>query len=557
MKKLTACMVAFILICVVFRVSAQAHTFTDVPDDAWFAENVRYVFDNGLMNGTSDNTFSPDMKMDRAMLVTVLYRLDGSASVSGSVPFTDVSPGAFYYNALVWAYENGIINGISETQFGPGVSINREMMATIFYRYAQSKGSQVNILSSLYGYSDTNKISAYANHAVRWAAAAGIITGDSATTLSPAAASNRAQCAAVLQRLCRWMENGVDSGLPDGENPSYTDGPVAYVNAVRIEDTLRYDGIEYVCARDFCLAMKGAVNSDGSSSLTVGSKTLTFKAGCKYMIYTDKYISLRNCVVTNDEKAYVALKEMCDMLELSVYWDSYYDGVYCTASAWERDIPANYNVPVLMYHAVSNDLWGIKSLFVKPELMEQQLQYLTHNGYDPIFFEDLYHIRDYDKPVILTFDDGYADNYTQLFPLLKKYNVKATVFVLTGSINTNHYLTDKQIKEMSDSGLVSIQSHTVTHPMLGDLSAEAQRSEMAQSKLTLTRITKREPYVLAYPTGDYNSTTVRIIGEYYDFGILMNGNLYNTRDNPYKIKRYFISRDTSTSTYRAILQSAF
>ena len=91
-------------------------------------------------------------------------------------------------------------------------------------------------------------------------------------------------------------------------------------------------------------------------------------------------------------------------------------------------------VPVLMYHAVGDDCWGEEHLFVRPAELEQQLQYLSENGYETIFFEDLAHLERYEKPVILTFDDGYDDNYTLLLPLLQKYHMKATIFMIAGDI---------------------------------------------------------------------------------------------------------------------------
>lgn len=145
-------------------------------------------------------------------------------------------------------------------------------------------------------------------------------------------------------------------------------------------------------------------------------------------------------------------------------WEDEESGIlYITPSAKVFEIPEDVNVPVLMYHAVSDNMWGINELFVSPSEMEKQLAYLVENGYDPIWFQDLEHVEDYDKPVILTFDDGYDDNYTELFPLLRKYEVKATVFVIGNAMGTSHKMTEEQVKELSDSGLVSIQSHGYTH----------------------------------------------------------------------------------------------
>lgn len=188
--------------------------------------------------------------------------------------------------------------------------------------------------------------------------------------------------------------------------------------------------------------------------------------------------------------------------------------------------------------------------------MEQQLAYLTENGYDPIFFEDLPDLENYDKPVILTFDDGYLDNYTQLYPLLEKYNAKATIFVITSAMGVSQRsMTREQIKELSDSGLVSIQSHTVNHPELSSLDEAQQLTEIRDSKLEVARMTGREPHVLCYPSGERNETTKELTAQYYNFGIDMNGGLYTTGDDPMTVSRYYVSRYTTLDEFAAMVSA--
>ncbi len=225
------------------------------------------------------------------------------------------------------------------------------------------------------------------------------------------------------------------------------------------------------------------------------------------------------------------------------------DTVYVTHMPDTNEIPQGRNVPVWMYHEVGNNIWGIESLFVSPDNMREQLQYLQDNGYQPIFFSNLTHLEDYDKPVLLTFDDGYIGMYTELFPLLKEFQMKATVFVITGSLGTEHYITAEQAKEMSDSGLVSIQSHTVNHPTLAELSAEAQEEELRQSQLDIARITGRIPYVLSYPTGSHNDTTIELGKQYYKFGVKMNGGKWTIGNNYFSITRLYAARTTDIGTY--------
>lgn len=230
---------------------------------------------------------------------------------------------------------------------------------------------------------------------------------------------------------------------------------------------------------------------------------------------------------------------------------------YYTPGARKLPLTENVNVPVLMYHAVSDDLWGIDELFVSPSSMEEQLKYLVDNGYDAIWFEDLAHLEDYDKPVILTFDDGYDDNYIELLPLLQKYHVKTTVFVIGNAPGViPHKMTPEQVREMSDSGLVSIQSHAYTHDNMDAMDEATTDYELSESQKAITRITGKVPYVLCYPSGKYNDYTLSLIGNYYNFGIKMVGGLYNTSDNPYLVNRYYVSRYTDINTFASYLTAA-
>ena len=239
-------------------------------------------------------------------------------------------------------------------------------------------------------------------------------------------------------------------------------------------------------------------------------------------------------------------------------WDDEESGIlYITPSATPFAIPENLDVPVLMYHAVGNDLWGTDELFVKPSELEKQFAYLVENGYDPIWFEDLAQAEDYDKPVILTFDDGYDDNYTELYPLLLKYQVKATVFVIGDAMGMPHKMTQEQVKELSDSGLVSIQSHGYTHKNMDAMDAEKLEFELGETRRVLTRVTGKIPSVLCYPSGRYNDATVEIARKYYNFALKMTGKLYNTSvDDPYLVSRYYISRYTDISTFASYVAGA-
>ncbi|MCQ2420518.1 MAG: polysaccharide deacetylase family protein [Clostridia bacterium] len=214
------------------------------------------------------------------------------------------------------------------------------------------------------------------------------------------------------------------------------------------------------------------------------------------------------------------------------------------------DVPEGVKVPILMYHAVSDDCWGYSDLFVSPAKLEEQLAWMTENGYDAIWMEDLCHLEDYDKPVVLTFDDGYDDNYTELFPLLQKYNVKATIFVIAGSLGQPHKMTAEQVTELSQSGLISIQSHSMTHPYLNSLTQEQLEWELGESQRIIASLTGKIPNVLCYPSGGFNQLTIDVAKQYYDYGMRMAGYLYNTSVDPFRIQRFYISRQSPLSDFQ-------
>ena len=175
--------------------------FTDVRENDWFYENVKYVVENKLMNGISEDEFAPDNTLTRAMLVTVLYRNAGEPAVNKGIPFSDVDMGAWYANAVSWAKQNDIVNGVSETDFAPDANITREQIATIMFRYAQYKGMDVLTLEENLHFSDANEISEYAVSAINWAVGTGLINGKSAATLNPKDNATRAEIATILQRF--------------------------------------------------------------------------------------------------------------------------------------------------------------------------------------------------------------------------------------------------------------------------------------------------------------------------------------------------------------------
>lgn len=175
--------------------------FIDVSSSDWFYDAVEYVYETGMMNGASSSLFEPNGITTRAMIVTILHRLEGEPSVSAS-RFTDVAPNMYYADAVGWAQKNGIVNGTSTTAFSPNDPITREQMAAILYRYAQFKGYDISAVANLSVYRDVSQISSYALPAMQWANAEGLITGDTSVTINPLGGATRAEAATILMRFC-------------------------------------------------------------------------------------------------------------------------------------------------------------------------------------------------------------------------------------------------------------------------------------------------------------------------------------------------------------------
>lgn len=176
--------------------------FSDVPADAWYAEAVQYVYENGLMTGTSDTTFSPDLTTSRSMIATILWRMAGSPVVNYAMDFADVPADQWYAEAVRWASSEGIVGGYGNGSFGTGDPITREQFAVMLYRFAQKQGYDVSVgeNTNILSYTDVSSVSEYAIPAMQWAVGSGVITG-MGDTLAPQGETTRAQAAMMLMRF--------------------------------------------------------------------------------------------------------------------------------------------------------------------------------------------------------------------------------------------------------------------------------------------------------------------------------------------------------------------
>ena len=205
-KRLLSLALALCLVCSLLPGTALAageNPFTDVPASHWAHDDITYVYENDLMNGTDGSLFSPESTTTRAQVVTVLYRLAGQPAADWANPFWDVPASAWFHDAVTWAWENDITGGVSSTHFGAGNAVTREQLAAFLYRYAQDQGYDTSARADLSGYSDAGLVSSYATEALSWANATGLITGTTATTLSPQGSATRAQVATILSRFCQ------------------------------------------------------------------------------------------------------------------------------------------------------------------------------------------------------------------------------------------------------------------------------------------------------------------------------------------------------------------
>lgn len=177
----------------------SALPFTDIADH-WALEAIQYVYEKDLMNGVSDAVFAPNKALNRAMLATILYRMEGSPIVTAANPYSDVAADTWYTDAVIWASENGIVNGYGSGKFGPTDNITREQLAAMLLRYSDYKEYDTDARNHLTSYTDAGAISAWALESVQWANAEGLVTGRTETTIVPKGSTTRAETATILMR---------------------------------------------------------------------------------------------------------------------------------------------------------------------------------------------------------------------------------------------------------------------------------------------------------------------------------------------------------------------
>lgn len=218
----------------------------------------------------------------------------------------------------------------------------------------------------------------------------------------------------------------------------------------------------------------------------------------------------------------------------------------------------NINIPVLYYHSINEPVSN--EVILSKDTLREQLQYVKDSGYTTITMSEF---NDYlkgkgnlpKKSILLTFDDGYMDNYANAYPILKELNMTATIFVISSGIDDGYYLSSPQIKEMSDYG-IDIESHTVNHVHLNTLSYQSQVDELTKSKSKLESITGKPVISIAYPFGDYTADTKKAAKECgYSLGFTTDTGFDNKQSDSFTLKRLYISSSFSFDKFKSRLQS--
>lgn len=216
----------------------------------------------------------------------------------------------------------------------------------------------------------------------------------------------------------------------------------------------------------------------------------------------------------------------------------------------------NRGVPVLYYHSVQKN--ADNEVIITPQTLKYELQYIKDQGYTTLTMNELYNYLLHNSPIpnksiVITFDDGYMDNYYNAFPILKDLNMKATIFCITSNLDGSYYLSKEAINEMLNYG-IDIESHTVNHLKLNQLTYSEQLRELQESKKNLESITGKEVYAVAYPFGAFNDDSIKAAkAAGYKLGFTTNRGLSDRDDNPLKLDRIYISSNYSMNTFKEIL----
>jgi peptidoglycan/xylan/chitin deacetylase (PgdA/CDA1 family) len=208
-------------------------------------------------------------------------------------------------------------------------------------------------------------------------------------------------------------------------------------------------------------------------------------------------------------------------------------------------------VPIIAYHCIDNNISGPKDMFISIKQFDEQMKCLHDTGFTPITFDQLDTVQNINKPIIITFDDGYEDNYKNAYPILKEYGFKATIFLITGAIGHKGYLNFDEINKMRD--LIDFESHTIHHNNLTKMPIASAESELKDSRTALESQLNKNVTVLAYPFGAYNKEIICMAKKYYKYCVVTSDYKVYIPPGKYEIKRMQIFNDTDIETFTELI----
>ena len=340
-------------------------------------------------------------------------------------------------------------------------------------------------------------------------------------------------------------------------------GGEAYVDGHALADGFcRKDDIAYVRLSQLAEALGSALERDGESfSFAWRKSRVELQADRLSARYLDRDWQMEAVplLCRGGEDLLVPAKGLCDAAQIGFLADEETNSLYCTPATGDWELPEGYTVPMLMYHMVSDSGSDEANLIVLPSSLEEQFIWLQDHGYTPIWFEDLWHVEDFEKPVILIFDDGYYNMYDYVLPLAETYGVKVEIAIITETAEHGGlHLTEEQILEMAQSPVISFQSHSVTHANLAETWAVPDPEwELRESALWMTRTLKKAPVTFVYPTGGSTPEVQELLPRYYRFGVKMVGKPWVTGEDPTEIYRFFVERLTPADAIGHWLDVAF
>lgn len=525
MNKVLQRIICLVMIVAMFSVSFCAcakSSFSDIKQGSWYRPAVEYARDMRYMKGTGGNNFEPETKVTRAMLATILYRMSGSTKIYFSSSFKDNRIGQWYFNGIEYCYRNGIVVGYGNGKFGVDDPLLREDMMAMFYRYAIKMGyanataTSKNLLAS---YADYHKVSSYAKNSINWCLSSGVVDGVSYDKISPDTTATRAQLAQVLMNFDeRVLQRNVSSYRVNSSNPY----GIAAQN-IRLHQkqfSFRLSGLPDKSALQLRVQYKVGGEVYKNETLQIDSALKFNYEGNADCLFTSADVNMGRRM---DASAVITVLEQGRAVYAkSVYFGEFFQNASNGTPLYYKG-QASMDCRILLYHEFTETVPTETkySVVSTPKRFEENICYLLNHGYTIIPLEALIEFQNNtralpQKSVVLTFDDGYTSNYSLIFPILKKYNIPATIFVTVSTMNNNYgKMTWDQMREMEQSGLVNIQSHSWLHVDHSALSQQQVHEYISSSfDLLEEKLGKRSPRLFAYPHGAYTEATIKIVKGY-------------------------------------------